>query len=181
MARSYIWCADWGSCNNIADIEDIAVDTRNGTPIRIRDIGTVIIGHAVRLGRVGRTAGDGGKDEDDVPEGIIVMRRGENPLEVCERIEKMADEINRALSSPGVRLVTYYDRTGADRAHPAHRAPQYDRRHRPGVAGADPVSWAGQLALGAGGGAGGAVCAAGRFHVAGFARHSRQPDFDGRD
>ena len=45
---------------SIADIDDIAVDTRGGTPIRIRDIGKVVIGHAVRLGRVGRTgAGKG--------------------------------------------------------------------------------------------------------------------------
>ena len=103
-----------GLVRNMADIKDIAVDTRNGTPIRISDIGTVIIGHAVRLGRVGRTAGvtEGGKDEDDVPEDIIVMRRGENPLEVCGRIEKMADQINERYLPPGVRLVTYYDRTG---------------------------------------------------------------------
>jgi cobalt-zinc-cadmium resistance protein CzcA len=100
-----------GLVNSVADIENIAVDSRGGTPIRISDIGTVIIGHAVRLGRVGRTAGSG-KDEDDVPEGIIVMRRGENPLEVCGRIEKMADQINEKYLPPGVRLVNYYDRTG---------------------------------------------------------------------
>ena len=101
-----------GLVNNISDIQDIAVDTRNGTPIHISDIGRVVIGHAVRLGRVGRTAGNGGKDEDDVPEGIIVMRRGENPLEVCARIEKMAAQINEHYLPPGVKLATYYDRTG---------------------------------------------------------------------
>ncbi len=103
-----------GLVRNTSDIEDIAVETRNGTPIRISDIGTVIIGHAVRLGRVGRTAGvtEGGKDEDDVPEDIIVMRRGENPLQVCGRIEKMAQQINERYLPPGVRLATYYDRTG---------------------------------------------------------------------
>ena len=98
-----------GLIASLADIEGIAVDTRNGTPIRIRDIGSVVIGHAVRLGRVGRT--EGGRDEDDVAEGIVVMRRGENPLEVCRRIEKMADEINRRYLPDGVKLVMYYDRT----------------------------------------------------------------------
>jgi cobalt-zinc-cadmium resistance protein CzcA len=98
-----------GMISSVADIEGIAVDTRNGTPIRIRDIGTVVIGHAVRLGRVGRT--EGTRDEDDVAEGIVVMRRGENPLEVCRRIEKMADEINRRYLPDGVKLVMYYDRT----------------------------------------------------------------------
>jgi cobalt-zinc-cadmium resistance protein CzcA len=98
-----------GMIGSVADIEAIAVDTRNGTPIRIRDLGTAVIGHAVRLGRVGRT--EGSQDEDDVAEGIVVMRRGENPLEVCGRIEKMADEINRRYLPDGLKLVMYYDRT----------------------------------------------------------------------
>ena len=95
----------------------MAVDTRGGTPIRISDIGRVVIGNAVRLGRVGRTDTDvkgypgGIKDEDDVAEGIVIMRRGENPVEVCERVKRMADEINAHYLPAGVRLVTYYDRT----------------------------------------------------------------------
>ena len=104
-----------GLVRDVSDIEWITVDTRNGTPIYIRDVGRVIIGHAVRLGRVGRTEGRDGKvarDEDDVPEGIVVMRRGENPMEVCRRIEKMADEINQRYLPPGVRLEMYYDRIG---------------------------------------------------------------------
>jgi len=103
-----------GFIRNIADIEAIAVDTRSGTPIRIRDVGKVVIGHAVRLGRVGKTESAEGKitrDEDDVAEGIIIMRRGENPLDVCERIEKKAEEINRRYLPAGVKLVVYYDRT----------------------------------------------------------------------
>ena len=99
-----------GLVSCVADIENIAVATVNGTPIRISDLGTVVIGHAVRLGRVGRT--EGVRDEDDVTEDIIVMRRGENPLRVCARIEKMADEINQRYLPPGVKLVPYYDRTG---------------------------------------------------------------------
>ncbi|HKB91122.1 MAG TPA: efflux RND transporter permease subunit, partial [Opitutaceae bacterium] len=99
-----------GFVRNIADIEAVAVDTRTGTPIRIRDIGKVVIGNAIRLGRVGRTE-EGGKDEDDVAEGIVMMRRGENPLDVCQRVEKMADLINERYLPPGVRLVMYYDRT----------------------------------------------------------------------
>jgi len=99
-----------GLINSIADIENIAVATVNGTPIRVRDIGSVVIGHAARLGRCGRT--EGLQDEDDVTEDIIVMRRGENPLNVCARIEKMADEVNERYLPPGVKLVPYYDRTG---------------------------------------------------------------------
>jgi heavy metal efflux system protein len=99
-----------GLINHLSDIENISVATVNGTPIRISDLGQVIIGHANRLGRVGRT--EGTRDEDDVPEDIVVMRKGENPLEVCRRIEKMADEINQRYLPPGVKLVEYYDRTG---------------------------------------------------------------------
>ena len=99
-----------GLVGSLADIENIAVATVGGTPVRIRDLGTVVIGHAARLGRVGRT--EGRRDEDDVTEDIIVMRRGENPLQVCARIEKMADEINERYLPPGVKLVPYYDRTG---------------------------------------------------------------------
>ncbi len=106
-----------GLLRDVADIEAVAVDTRNGTPIRIGDLGRVIVGHAVRLGRVGRTdtgvAGYGGglRDEDDVAEGVVIMRRGENPVDVCRRVEQMAAEINRHYLPPGVRLEMYYDRT----------------------------------------------------------------------
>ncbi len=99
-----------GFVKDVADIEAIAVDTRGGTPIRIRDVGKVIIGHAVRLGRVGRTQ-PGGYDENDVAEGIVIMRRGENAMEVCKRVEKMAQDINDRYLPPGVKLILYYDRT----------------------------------------------------------------------
>jgi len=99
-----------GLVGGVSDIENISVTTVGGTPIRIRDLGTVVIGHAPRLGRVGRT--EGVKDEDDVAEDIIVMRRGENPQQVCARIEKMAEEINKLYLPVGVKLAPYYDRTG---------------------------------------------------------------------
>jgi cobalt-zinc-cadmium resistance protein CzcA len=103
-----------GLIRDTDDIAAIAVDTRGGTPIRIGDIGKVIIGNAVRLGRVGKTESNNGhvtRDEDDIPEGIIVMRRGDNPIEVCQRVEKMAGEINAHYLPDGVKLVMYYDRT----------------------------------------------------------------------
>jgi len=106
-----------GLVRGVADIESVAVDTRAGTPIFIRDIGQVIIGHAVRLGRAGRTDTDvagypkGIRDEDDVAEGIVIMRRGENPVEVCERIDAMAAQINAHYLPPGVKLAMFYDRT----------------------------------------------------------------------
>ena len=70
-----------GFVQNLDDIRSIAVDTRNGTPIRISDLGTVQIGEQLRLGRVGRIV-PGASDEDDAVEGIVILRRGENALEV---------------------------------------------------------------------------------------------------
>jgi cobalt-zinc-cadmium resistance protein CzcA len=106
-----------GFLRDQSDIANVAVDTRGGTPILIRDLGQVAIGHAVRLGEVGRTdtgvagAPGGVRDEPDVCEGIVIMRRGENPVEVCARVAAMAGEINRHYLPAGVRLVPYYDRT----------------------------------------------------------------------
>jgi cobalt-zinc-cadmium resistance protein CzcA len=115
-----------GLIKNIDDIQNIAVATVNGTPILIKDIGRVLIGHATRLGRVGRTDSANGKiisDEDDVPENIVIMRRGENPTVVCQRVEQMYNEINAHYLPPGVKLVMYYDRTAlVDRTvHTVHK------------------------------------------------------------
>jgi cobalt-zinc-cadmium resistance protein CzcA len=106
-----------GFVRDIADIEAVAVDTRGGTPVRISDVGRVVIGNAVRLGRVGRTdtgvpgATGGIVDDDDVAEGIVIMRRGDNPVQVCAGVEAMAAQINAHYLPPGVRLEMYYDRT----------------------------------------------------------------------
>jgi cobalt-zinc-cadmium resistance protein CzcA len=115
-----------GLIRDVDDIKNVAVATVNGTPVLIKDIGQVVIGHATRLGRVGRTDSAGGKvitDEDDVPENIVIMRRGDNPTEVCQRVEQMFKEINENYLPPGVKLVMYYDRTAlVDRTvHTVHK------------------------------------------------------------
>lgn len=99
-----------GFVQNLDDIRNIAVDTRNGTPIKISDVGTVQIGEQLRLGRVGRLI-PGGADEDDAVEGIVILRRGENALEVLKRVRAKAADINAHYLPAGVRLVPYYDRT----------------------------------------------------------------------
>jgi len=99
-----------GFVQSLGDIRSIAVDTRNGTPIKISDLGTVQVGERLRLGRVGKIA-PGQPDEDDVAQGIIILRRGENALEVLRRIEDKVKDINEHYLPEGVHLVTYYDRT----------------------------------------------------------------------
>jgi cobalt-zinc-cadmium resistance protein CzcA len=98
-----------GLIQSTADIGEIAVATRNGTPIRIRDVGTAGVGPRIRLGRVGKTVG--GVDEDDVVQGIVLLRKGENALEVLERVRAKVAEMNAGGLPPGVKIVPHYDRT----------------------------------------------------------------------
>jgi heavy metal efflux system protein len=99
-----------GMVQSLDDIGSIAVATRNGTPVFIRDVGTVSLGAAIRLGRVGKLLGMAGADEDDVVQGTVLLRKGENALEVLERVRAEVAEINRELPA-GVGLVPHYDRT----------------------------------------------------------------------
>src|SRR6266446_3240073 len=99
-----------GFVQGLDDIRNIAVDTRNGSPIKISDLGTVRIGHQLRLGRIGKNL-PGHADEDDVVMGIVIMRRGENALEVLKRVRAKVEEINRSYLPAGVKLVPHYDRT----------------------------------------------------------------------
>lgn len=112
-----------GMVHNLDDVAAIAVATRSGTPVLIRDVGRVSFGPAIRLGRVGmlakqgqaeRPSGTGSRqaplDEDDVVQGIVLLRKGENALAVLARVRAKVAEINRELPA-GVRLVPHYDRT----------------------------------------------------------------------
>ena len=98
-----------GLVQSLDDIGEIAVATRSGTPIRIRDVATVGVGPRIRLGRVGKTVSK--DDEDDVVQGIVLLRKGENALEVLERVRAKVDEIGRTALPPGVHIVPHYDRT----------------------------------------------------------------------
>src|SRR5262249_49610950 len=98
-----------GFVQSPADISAIAVDTRNATPIKISDLGQVTIGEQLRVGRVGMTVS--GKDEDDVVQGIVLLRKGENALAVLERVRQKVEEINRHDLPAGIQLVPHYDRT----------------------------------------------------------------------
>ena len=90
-----------GFVQNLDDIRNIAVDTRNGTPVKISDLGKVQIGQQLRLGRVGKIV-PGQADQDDVVMGIVIMRRGENALEVLKRVRAKVAEINQNYLPAGV-------------------------------------------------------------------------------
>ncbi|MDI1482373.1 CusA/CzcA family heavy metal efflux RND transporter [Polyangium sp. y55x31] len=88
-----------------ADIGRIAVATRGGTPIYLSDLASVQEGWTPRQGIVGRA------DDPDAVEGIILMRRGENPSEVLSAVRAKIDELNGKVLPRGVKIWTFYDRT----------------------------------------------------------------------
>ncbi len=95
-----------GLLNGINDIKEVVVkETDQGIPIRIKDIATIEIGPMVRRGQVGKNY------EDDVVEGIVLLRRGENVSRVLTAFkERIPDLISRL--PQGVNFETLYDRSG---------------------------------------------------------------------
>ncbi len=94
-----------GVLNDIDDINNIIINKINGVPLLIRNVGTVVEAGKPRLGQVARD------QEEDVLEGIIVMRKGENPSEVLDRVRAKVDELNNSILPKGVKINTFYDRT----------------------------------------------------------------------
>ena len=90
------------------DIENIVLDAPKGVPIFVRDIGRVQIGTLPQTGIFAmddQPLGAGGV------EGIVLMRRGENPSEVLPRVRAAVDELNATRLPQGVRLVAIHDRS----------------------------------------------------------------------
>jgi cobalt-zinc-cadmium resistance protein CzcA len=91
------------------DIANIIVASNKGTPIRIRDVGEVTIGHAPRLGQFGFQTHH--SNNDDAVEGIILMRRDEQTQDVLKAVEKKTDELNSSVLPKDVKIRPYYDRS----------------------------------------------------------------------
>ena len=98
-----------GLLKNTDDIGKVVVGSSNGVPILVKDIGHVEIGHAPRLGMFGFQTRD--KKDDDAVEGVILMRRGEQPQTVLQGVEKKTEELNRNILPPDVKIRPFYDRS----------------------------------------------------------------------
>lgn len=94
-----------GVLNNIEDIENIIINKVNGVPLLVKNVATVVESGKPRLGQVARD------QQEDVIEGIIVMRKGENPAEVLNRVREKVDELNNSILPDDVKISTFYDRT----------------------------------------------------------------------
>lgn len=100
-----------GLFRSLTDIRNVVVSQTAGTPIRVRDVAEVAIGHQPRLGKVGWRDGESKEDHDDAVEGIVLMRRGDNPDAVLDRIHKKVDELNHGGLPKGVKIHPIIDRS----------------------------------------------------------------------
>lgn len=94
-----------GLIENVSDIENVMVMAAKGVPVFVKDLGKVALGAAAPTGIFGVGKQTGGV------EGIVLMRRGENPTEVLKAIKLAVDDLNTNRLPPGVRIAAIYDRT----------------------------------------------------------------------
>jgi cobalt-zinc-cadmium resistance protein CzcA len=103
-----------GLYTSVQDIEQTVLKTQNGTPLRVKDIATVVQGPKIRLGQIGKAIHrEDGKviDDDDVVEGIVLLRKGAESEPTLEAIHKKVNELNNGILPPGVKIVPYLDRS----------------------------------------------------------------------
>src|SRR5437773_4290108 len=93
-----------GYIKSIADIENIVLKVDKGTPVYVKNVGTVHLGGDIRRG-IAELDGKG-----ETVGGIVVMRYGENALNVIDGVKKKIEEIKSSLPG-GVRIVPTYDRS----------------------------------------------------------------------
>jgi cobalt-zinc-cadmium resistance protein CzcA len=94
-----------GLIDSLDDIETIVVTEKNGTPVFVKNLGKVSVGHRVRLGKVGID------DRGDVIEGVVLLQRGAKALTVLEDVRRKVEELNSWKLPKGVQVKTFYDRT----------------------------------------------------------------------
>jgi cobalt-zinc-cadmium resistance protein CzcA len=92
-----------GLFTDAQSIENTVIESWNGVPIRVKDVAQVQIQPAVRIGQIGKNY------NNDAVEGIVLMRKGENPSEVIKNLEKYLPQIQTALPK-GVHIVPFYER-----------------------------------------------------------------------
>jgi cobalt-zinc-cadmium resistance protein CzcA len=93
-----------GRTTSVDDIASVVITAKDGVPVRIGDVGSVEIGHAIRRGGV---TADG---RGEAVLGLAFMRMGENSRDVTQALERATDEVRRALPA-GVEIDVVYRRT----------------------------------------------------------------------
>lgn len=93
-----------GLLDKPSDIENIIIDQNQDAPVLVKHVAAV---KESALPRVGQT---GLNNDDDVVEGIVVMRKDENPSEVLARVKKKVAELNANILPADIKMETFYDR-----------------------------------------------------------------------
>jgi heavy metal efflux system protein len=94
-----------GLIRSIEDLSNTMVSQSAGNPVLVKDIATVTVGEKPRLGIAGMD------DADDIVQGIVLMRRGEQSSPTIARVEKLVNQINSSsILPPGVKIERIYDR-----------------------------------------------------------------------
>jgi cobalt-zinc-cadmium resistance protein CzcA len=94
-----------GIFRDLGDIQKVRVGFHDGVPVTVRDVADVREGWSPRQGVATRD------DDEDAVEGIVLMRRGENPTNVLDGLRKRVGDLNDRILPKGVRLSAFYDRT----------------------------------------------------------------------
>ena len=94
-----------GLLESIEDIENVLIQVKGSTPIRVKQVADVVVSSMPRLGQVGLD------DADDLVQGIVIMLRGQNPGEVIKSLKVKIDELNDRILPADVRIQPFLDRT----------------------------------------------------------------------
>ncbi len=103
-----------GLVDRAQDIAETVILTKNGTPLRVKDIAVVSQGPKIRLGQFARAIHrEDGKiiDNDDVVSGIVLLRKGATADTALEAIHNQVAELNDHILPPGVKIVPFIDRS----------------------------------------------------------------------
>jgi cobalt-zinc-cadmium resistance protein CzcA len=103
-----------GLMRDTADIGATVLKTQNGTPVRVRDVATVTQGPKIRLGKVGKAihrVDEEVLDDDDVVQGILLLRKGAPADDTLAAVHAKLEELNTRILPPGVKIVPFLDRS----------------------------------------------------------------------
>jgi cobalt-zinc-cadmium resistance protein CzcA len=103
-----------GLMQNVDDIGATVLKAQNGTAVRVRDVAVVTQGPKIRLGKLGKAIHreDGTVvDDDDVVEGIVLLRKGAEADGALTALHEKVKFINQFVLPPGVKLVPFLDRS----------------------------------------------------------------------
>src|SRR6204780_2332370 len=114
-----------GLVDRVHDIEQTVITTKNGTPLRVKDIAVVAQGPKIRLGHFVRSCSacpygpkgailrENGKivDNDDVVSGIVLLRKGAAADTALQGIRQKVEELNAHILPPGVKIIPFIDRS----------------------------------------------------------------------